>query len=83
LKRNEAEIADLLCNWTDISTDQCLLFHSTKTEWDLILSVLYFLKFLCQPAFVTFAFTPTHKPASAKTKEPNFTKSKTFKKKII
>ena len=71
LKRIETEIRNIWSNRTDKPTEPCL-YHSTENDRITISPASHFLKFLCQPAFGTFAkpLKPTHHPSFAK--EPNF-----------
>jgi len=70
LTRSETEIRNIWSNWTDKSTEPCF-YHSTENDNISISPASHFLKFLCQPAFGTFAkpLKPTHNPSFAK--EPN------------
>jgi putative transcriptional regulator len=70
LTRSETEIRNIWSKWTDKRTEPCF-YHSTKNDKISITPASHFLKFLCQPAFGTFAkpLKPTHNPSFAK--EPN------------
>jgi DNA-binding XRE family transcriptional regulator len=70
LTRIETEIRNIWSNWTDKPTEPCF-YHSTENDKISISPASHFLKFLCQPAFGTFAklLKPTHNPSFAK--EPN------------
>jgi DNA-binding XRE family transcriptional regulator len=68
LTRRETEIRNVWSNWTENNTGLCFQTHSTN---NIISPASHFLKFLCQPAFGTFAkpLKPTHNPSFAN--EPN------------
>jgi hypothetical protein len=70
LRRSETEIRNIWSNWTDKQTEPCF-YNSTENDKISIFPAAHFLKFLCQPAFGTFAkpLKPTHNPSFAK--EPN------------
>jgi DNA-binding Xre family transcriptional regulator len=70
LTRSETEIRNIWSNWTDKLTEPCF-YHSTENDNISISPASHFLKFLCQPAFGTFAkpHKLTHSPSF--TKEPN------------
>ncbi|MCK9435799.1 MAG: helix-turn-helix domain-containing protein [Synergistaceae bacterium] len=70
MTRSETEIRTIWSNWTDKPTEPCFN-HSTKNDKISISPASQFLKFLCQPAFGTFAkpHKPTRNPSFAK--EPN------------
>lgn len=72
MKEAETGKWNLETNMTDELTELGLYTHSTKNDHWTISLASHFLKFLCQPAFGTFAkpHKPSHNQSFAK--EPNF-----------
>ena len=72
MKEAETGKWNLETNMTDELTELDFYTHSKKNDDRTISLAPHFLKFLCQPAFGTFAkpHEPTHNPSFAK--EPNF-----------